>query len=661
MFRWFGPRSDRRSTHEDVDLHAIITQVEEDLDDLDDPQMAAQMRSDLAGLRLGLAADGSSDSERSTSQGDKLYQSLFVEEEESVRALAATKIQRRLRQKNAVSRSRLKRETTHGQELVATNRSFDELREHPGRDTTRQPSAVGVGGTRVPQHQHPLVAAPRELHVCDLCADLGTAYRCASGCDWDMCLACFSKTNDVSEVACSTIGAATSAAVAAEPAGMTAALLGSGHSSEPSVPNGALKLAQRLHASMPFSLATCLVAVTESGSDWSKSSRAVRLRMAAQWLFEHGEAHEASELQQQRQQEEAERREADEAARAEERRLREAEEARRRDERRKRQEVQAAEREAAEREAREVAEREEAEREAARMEAMRMEAARREAEAIGRRPNIYAPSLPPNQELPTALAVLTASRELAHERTAREERRAFASLADSADPFWLNKAFVGEFCDAFIADTSLEGGSPNASIETLVATARLAIDRFRAALGLLSDRHLRHVDTALRKLTDAALVDPTDPRAGWPVDFVRQRCEDVRRLKVGDFMIWPLGWRTPDGGHAIMLLVERLEKSSCALVVCNTGEGVEHHPTTAEGYPKEKRKTAMRVRSPHRAQERLCRAAPPHCPPLTAGACRRAFFAGGSSTGADGGSCGAVRPLPSACLPLHRARCRGLL
>lgn len=43
-----------------------------------------------------------------------------------------------------------------------------------------------------PAHIHPLVRTASDRHVCDLCESPGTAYRCARGCDFDLCKTCFS-------------------------------------------------------------------------------------------------------------------------------------------------------------------------------------------------------------------------------------------------------------------------------------------------------------------------------------------------------------------------------------------------------------------------------------------------------------------------------------
>ena len=55
--------------------------------------------------------------------------------------------------------------------------------------------AIATTLLRCPQHKHELCAAPRPRNTCDVggagCLRTGTVFRCASGCDWDICQVCF--------------------------------------------------------------------------------------------------------------------------------------------------------------------------------------------------------------------------------------------------------------------------------------------------------------------------------------------------------------------------------------------------------------------------------------------------------------------------------------
>lgn len=49
---------------------------------------------------------------------------------------------------------------------------------------------ASVEGQKHPKHEHPLTARSSATALCDVCGSLGTAYRCAAGCDWDICTRC---------------------------------------------------------------------------------------------------------------------------------------------------------------------------------------------------------------------------------------------------------------------------------------------------------------------------------------------------------------------------------------------------------------------------------------------------------------------------------------
>lgn len=95
---------------------------------------------------------------------------------------------------------------------------------------------------------------------------------------------------------------------------------------------------------------------------------------------------------------------------------------------------------------------------------------------------------------------------------------------------------------------------------------------------------------------DAAL-DVGQPRGkGSELTFARARIEQIKQLRAGEYCIWMAGWSKPGGGHAITLLVENVDNTTYALVVCNTGSGAQYHIQPPEGAgPKPKRFTQMRL------------------------------------------------------------------
>ena len=191
-------------------------------------------------------------------------------------------------------------------------------------------------------------------------------------------------------------------------------------------------------------------------------------------------------------------------------------------------------------------------------------------------------------------------RELLHERAQRKMMvtPANAEHADGEDdPMWYSKAFYGEFGDAFLQDTTLEGGHTSQSIPDLINIANEVVATYadKAPLSLFKEKtDLAKFQRVLDKLSLAAQNDTPHcgPSAPIFVEYLKRRSQEVQDLAVGDFLLWCGGWSKPGGGHAIMYLVDRTSDTEISFVVLNTGEGVGHHPGV--GSDKTKRHTAMR-------------------------------------------------------------------
>ena len=67
---------------------------------------------------------------------------------------------------------------------------------------------------------------------------------------------------------------------------------------------------------------------------------------------------------------------------------------------------------------------------------------------------------------------------MSYEQERRRQKLAAASVNVKDDPMWMNKAFVGEFGDAFVADTSLEGGHIGPSIVTMIEVTKKAVHHY---------------------------------------------------------------------------------------------------------------------------------------------------------------------------------------
>ena len=62
--------------------------------------------------------------------------------------------------------------------------------------------------------------------------------------------------------------------------------------------------------------------------------------------------------------------------------------------------------------------------------------------------------------------------------------------------------------------------------------------------------------------------------------------DKLRNLAVGDWLFLPIGYRKPDGGHAMMFLCTKSSEDKFDVAVINTGGGLEYHPSDATDYPK---------------------------------------------------------------------------
>ncbi len=58
--------------------------------------------------------------------------------------------------------------------------------------------------------------------------------------------------------------------------------------------------------------------------------------------------------------------------------------------------------------------------------------------------------------------------------------------------------------------------------------------------------------------------------------------------------MFPGGWHTIVGGHAIILMIERMSESNYSFIICNSGNGVQYHPSNASSTPKIKYQTTVR-------------------------------------------------------------------
>jgi hypothetical protein len=174
-------------------------------------------------------------------------------------------------------------------------------------------------------------------------------------------------------------------------------------------------------------------------------------------------------------------------------------------------------------------------------------------------------------------------------------------------PVWRWDAFAGEFCDAFIKSTGLEGAAGSAaSIDELVRVTRDVIaSKTGDAPALLTQEDVATVEAICADLSRAAKIDRRRMEvrdASSMQQFLVFFIGELSALAPGERLAWGGGWCDKGGGHALMFSAERSSAAadsndsggSFSLVVCNSGEGVNYHPSKEE-YPKTKSRTAIRI------------------------------------------------------------------
>jgi|TARA_B100000795_G_scaffold66414_1_gene45477 hypothetical protein len=171
---------------------------------------------------------------------------------------------------------------------------------------------------------------------------------------------------------------------------------------------------------------------------------------------------------------------------------------------------------------------------------------------------------------------------------------------------WRSGAFAGQFGDNFIQDTDLEGGQVAPSIEYLASICKNILLTSRIPeLTLFTKEEVKKVHLIVNDLQEAAerdrVLDTIRAKRGGSrlnnanyATLLENLITKLANLAPRQRIVISGGWAGEKGGHAIMHCVERENNGDYAIVTFNTGEGVEHHPSNSESYPKNKSKCAMR-------------------------------------------------------------------
>ena len=173
---------------------------------------------------------------------------------------------------------------------------------------------------------------------------------------------------------------------------------------------------------------------------------------------------------------------------------------------------------------------------------------------------------------------------------------------------WRTGAFAGEFGDAFIRNTNLEGGDVGLSTKILNEVFKPVLERWERNeelwRGPLFDHPVvvEQLGNIFRLLDEAVEGDlafqNTVLHSHLGQEFVDQLEKlliQLKDLKKGQCKVIFGGWSYATKGHSIVYIVEKEESGKYAFVVCNTGRGTEFHPSSNANYPKEKKAVALRI------------------------------------------------------------------
>ena len=104
---------------------------------------------------------------------------------------------------------------------------------------------------------------------------------------------------------------------------------------------------------------------------------------------------------------------------------------------------------------------------------------------------------------------------------------------------------------------------------------------------------LSHAHAAVRKCSELVLRAENAREPPEILKVIEDIVTQVKAVEVGHWAMLPAGWKGLKTSGTVILLVTRQSRDAFSLVVCNSGEGLEYHPSQADG-SKIKYKTCMR-------------------------------------------------------------------
>lgn len=185
------------------------------------------------------------------------------------------------------------------------------------------------------------------------------------------------------------------------------------------------------------------------------------------------------------------------------------------------------------------------------------------------------------------------------ENKALTSKYSLGGIVPEVTPVWRDGSFIGLFCDPFIEGTSLEGGFITPTMIVMEHALKRTVTHQDWWLKGLTDTDRAAVQDILgifkTSVTLGKELDTCMRQASAISGYLRDLRKKIVDLKPGGSILLGAGWRSLAGGHAITLIVERDGEDEYRLVVCNTGQGVNYHPSTPASSPKWKYKSAIGV------------------------------------------------------------------
>lgn len=175
---------------------------------------------------------------------------------------------------------------------------------------------------------------------------------------------------------------------------------------------------------------------------------------------------------------------------------------------------------------------------------------------------------------------------------------------EEKQPIWLDRFFFPWCGDTHAENTELLGfdQKKGGDVAALLAVLTFVVEKTRderkeelARVGI-ADSQLLALDKAIQIFKGGVALGKGLTQINTPdqfASFLFQFKSAVRNMAPTEKLLLPGGFRSMEGGHAIMHFLERTE-SAYSLTVHNTGKGIAYHPSTVTAHPKTKYRTTLK-------------------------------------------------------------------